>query len=191
MKDWEKILRQRLSRLEPETTRLNNKRAASVLIPIGLRQETAQHEILLTKRSDRVETHKGQISFPGGLFEVGDRDLLETALRETREEVGIEKTHIEVLGALDPVQTLRDVTIYPWVAKVVFPEKLIFNSDEVEKPLFLSIERLLVEGLKPVQVSVNEGGLAFKVASMGITCEKELIWGASAKILEQLLVMLR
>lgn len=191
MMNWEKVLRQRLRHLEPETTYLNNKIAASVLVPIGLRHETAQYEILLTKRSDKVETHKSQISFPGGLFEVRDRDLLETALRETKEEVGIEKTHIEVLGALDPVQTLRDVMIYPWVAKVQFPETFVFNPVEVEKPVFLSLDRLLVEGLKPVQVSVDEKGLTFKVKSVGISLDNELIWGASAKILEQLLAMLR
>lgn len=191
MNDWEKILRERLSRVDPVMNPSNTKIAASVLIPIGVRPEAVQHEILLTKRSDKVDTHKGQISFPGGVFEMGDQHLLHTALRETREEVGIDETEIEVLGALAPVQTLRDVEIYPWVAKVKFPEKFIFNSDEVEKLVFLPLERLLEEGLKPVQVSVKEGGLPFKVASVGITCENELIWGASAKILEQLLAILR
>jgi 8-oxo-dGTP pyrophosphatase MutT (NUDIX family) len=149
------------------------------------------YEILLTKRSEKVETHKGQISFPGGLFETQDEHLLKTALREAKEEVGLKEAQIEILGALSPVQTLRDVEIYPWVAEVQFPREVVFNPDEVERLLFLPVELLLMEGLKPVQVSVTEGGLNFKVASIGIFCEQELIWGASAKILELLLLNLK
>lgn len=191
MKNWEQILRGQLNPAEPVVPSLGQRIMASVLVPIGLRKETARHEILLTKRSERVETHKGQISFPGGLFELGDKHLLQTALRETHEEVGISSDHVEVLGALEPVQTLRDVEIYPWVAKVTFPEKIEFNPEEVEKPLFLPLDKLLSEGLKTVEVSVREQDMNFKVTSVGIVCDDELIWGASAKILEQLLASLR
>ena len=191
MDDWEKRLRERLKPVEPVLPSLGVKILASVLVPIGVRREAAQHEILLTKRSERVETHKGQVSFPGGLFEQGDRHLLQTALRETYEEVGIHQGNVEVLGALAPVQTLQDVEIYPWVAKVDFPEELVLNRDEVEKPVFLPLERLLLEGLKPVQVSVKEKKATFNVTSLGINCENELVWGASAKILEQLWLLLK
>lgn len=191
MLDWENRLKQRLKRVDQFAPNLNSRVSASVLIPIGYRQETMRHEILMTKRSEKVETHKGQISFPGGLFEIQDQHLLKTALRETQEEVGLSEAEIEVLGALAPVQTLRDVEIYPWVAKVDFPKEFVFNRDEVERLLFLPLEQLLVQGLKPVQVSVRENGLSFKVASVGMFCEQELIWGASAKILDHLLEALK
>lgn len=192
MQDWEERLRSKLKRVDPWAHRPDPKTAsAAVLIAIGYRQETMRHEILLTKRSEKVETHKGQISFPGGLFENGDEHLLKTALREVQEEVGLREPQIEVLGALAPVYTLRDVEIYPWVAKVEFPKEFVFNTDEVDRLLFLPLERLFVDGLKPVQVSVREGGLSFKVASVGIIWENELIWGASAKILENLIEILK
>ncbi len=191
MQDWEERLSKSLRTIDLVFPNQDDKIAASVLIPIGLRQETMRQEILLTKRSEKVETHKGQISFPGGLFEARDNHLLRTALRETEEEVGLTETHLHVLGALSPVQTLRDVVIYPWVAKVEFPKIINFNPDEVERPLFLSLQQLLSEGLKSVQVPIKERGLTFKVSSLGITCENELIWGASAKILEQLYLLLK
>jgi 8-oxo-dGTP pyrophosphatase MutT (NUDIX family) len=185
MKDWDKRLDEKLANADwplPSDTTVK----AAVLIPIGLRYETMRHEILLTKRTDKVETHKGQISFPGGLFEKGDGSLLKTALRETYEEVGIAESAIQVIGKLEPVQTLKDVVIYPWVAKVDFPKEFKFSQDEVERPVFLPLEELIFEGLKPVVVPVSEHGLTFKVSSVGIVAENELIWGASAKILEQL-----
>ncbi|NBX68080.1 MAG: CoA pyrophosphatase [Proteobacteria bacterium] len=191
MHEWEKRLRERLKPVEAVLPELGTKILASVLVPIGARREAAQHEILLTKRSERVETHKGQVSFPGGLFEPCDRHLLQTALRETYEEVGIHESRVEILGSLAPVQTLQDVEIYPWVAKVDFPEKFEINPDEVEKTIFLPLEKLLTDGLKPVQVSVKEEKVSFTVTSLGVVCDNELIWGASAKILEQLWWLLK
>ncbi|NQW44848.1 MAG: CoA pyrophosphatase [Deltaproteobacteria bacterium] len=191
MNHWEKIFMKRLVPTEPFICKESQKIIASVLIPIGFKQETARYEILLTKRSEQVETHKGQISFPGGLFEPSDGNLLKTALRETEEEVGLLEKEIQILGNLEPVYTLKDVVIYPWVAKVQFPQELKISEREVERAIFLPLDQLLSEGLKPVEVSVNEKGIPFTVSSIGIICENELIWGASAKILEQLYTLLK
>lgn len=190
MKDWDKKLYEKLAKADG-FIHLDGAVKASVLIPIGLRNETMRHEILLTKRTDKVETHKGQVSFPGGLFEKEDGSLLKTALREAYEEVGLPESAVQVLGSLEPVQTLRDVVIYPWVAKVEFPKEFKFSLDEVERPIFLSLEELISEGLKSVLVPVSEHGLTFNVSSVGIVAENELIWGASAKILEQLHLLLK
>lgn len=191
MNEWIKKLEGKLNPSQQTLPVFQGSTVASVLVPIGFRSETMQHEILMTKRSETVETHKGQVSFPGGLFETQDEHYIRTALRETFEEVGISEDKVQILGGLSPVKTLRDVVIFPWVAQVEFPEKLVLNPEEVERTLFLPIQKLLVEGLKPVQVPVQERGLNFKVSSVGIYCEKELIWGASAQILNQLFQLLK
>jgi 8-oxo-dGTP pyrophosphatase MutT (NUDIX family) len=191
MKNWEKKFKTTQQGEAPMGLPSTDGIVASVLVPIGLRNNAAQHEILLTKRSETVETHKGQVSFPGGLFEAEDKDILKTALRETFEEVGISESQIHVLGSLPPVKTLNDVVIYPWVAKVEFPDMFSFNPHEVDRLLFLPLEHLLTEGLKPVQVKVQEQGISFTVSSVGLNWDNELIWGASAQILNHLVQSLR
>lgn len=155
---------------------------SSVLVAIGPHQESKRDEILLIKRTMHVETHKGQVSFPGGFWEPEDGTILDTALREADEEIGAKAGDLEVLGALSPVRTRGDVIIYPWVAKFSFPYPFVLSVAEVDRLLFLSVERLCDEGLNPVTVPVGD----LKVQSVGITVEGELVWGATARILEEL-----
>lgn len=77
----------------------------------------AAGHVVLTKRSQFVAHHKGEISLPGGKFETGDVDLLGAALRETEEEIAVPRTALEVLGPLDDVHTIASgFTVSPWVA---------------------------------------------------------------------------
>ena len=174
------------ARLETTIDLAQGKNNAAVLVPIGNRPDTTFPSILLTKRTDKVETHKGQISFPGGFYEQGDENILKTALREAYEEVGLEENQIQVLGCLKPVKTLGEVVIYPWVAKVDFPETFHLSIEEVEKTLFLPLDRLLREGLELVEVPVKGSGPTLYINSLAMEFEGELVWGASAKILNQL-----
>jgi len=156
---------------------------SSVLIVIGKNRETKQRELLLTKRTLLVETHKGHVSFPGGYWESDDKDLLHTALRESAEEIGTRPEDIRILGALEPVRTRDDITIYPFVGELDLPYQFQINPHEVDRLLFLSVGELLEKRLCPVQIDLGE----FKVASRGIYVDNELVWGATAKILENLL----
>lgn len=153
-----------------------------VLVAIGPHAETGRDEILLMKRTMLVETHKGQISFPGGFREPHDPNLLSTALRETQEEIGVEPHHVKILGRLTPVRTRGNVLIYPWVGETKFPYPFTLSVAEVDKLLFLSVERLLSEGLKEHWVEAE----GFKLRSLGIDVEGELVWGATAKMLHEL-----
>ncbi len=155
---------------------------SSVLALLGVETDTQEEKILLMKRTMDVVTHKGQVSFPGGYYEPQDPSLLATALRETWEEIGMRSEHIRVLGGLSPIQTLGDVWIYPWVGEMTFPYPFALNPTEVDRLLFLPVRRLLEEGLKPVTVPI-EGR---KVKSIGIELDGELVWGATAKMLEEL-----
>lgn len=165
----------------PEPT-LDQRGISSVLVALGPHDETGRDEILLMKRTMLVETHKGQISFPGGFREAHDATLLNTALRETQEEIGVDPQHFKVLGRLSPVSTRGEVQIYPWVATFRFPFPFVLSVNEVDRLLYLSVERLLKEGLKTVKVDVGN----FKVESPGIEVEGEMVWGATAKMLVEL-----
>jgi 8-oxo-dGTP pyrophosphatase MutT (NUDIX family) len=88
-------------------------RRAGVLVPLILGAGGA--DLLFTKRTDHVESHKGQISFPGGMVEEGDADIVHTALREAEEELGIRAKHIEVKGILDDLAVPSGFIITPVV----------------------------------------------------------------------------
>ncbi len=91
-------------------------RSAGVLVP--LRGSGGEVKVVLARRTERVPHHKGQICFPGGSRDPGDADLLETALREAQEELGIPRGDVEVLGSMDPVMTVTGFCIQPFVSRL-------------------------------------------------------------------------
>ena len=94
-------------------------RRAAVLVPLFVRDGLLW--VLFTRRTETVEHHRGQISFPGGAAEPGDESLLATALRETEEELGIASGDIRVLGSLSPIETVTDFYVAPFVAAIPHP----------------------------------------------------------------------
>ncbi len=103
-------------------------RAAGVLVP--LRDPGGGVRVVLARRTELVPHHKGQVCFPGGSRDPGDNGLLETALREAREEIGIAPADVEVLGAMDPVLTVTGFFIRPYVARI--PADAVFSLDGFE-----------------------------------------------------------
>ena len=138
---------------------------------------------LLTKRTQLVETHKGQISFPGGYWEHFDADILQTALRETEEEIGILRKGVRPVGQLEKVKTRGEIWITPWVAFLEQKAELKLQKEEVEKVIYLPLEKLIKQGLKKHKIQMQ----TFSIMSPGIEHEGELIWGATAKILDHFL----
>lgn len=116
---------------------------ASVLVPIVERADGLT--ILLTKRTDHLHDHAGQISFPGGRWEEKDGNRVETALRETEEEIGLHRQHIETIGHLDRYITRTGFDVTPVVGLVSPPFTLEPDSFEVaevfEVPLAFFLER--------------------------------------------------
>ena len=138
--------------------------------------------IVLTKRSLKLKDHAGQISFPGGNLEIEDLSPLDTALRETREEIGLEIHRDKIIGGLDSVQTSTSkYVIYPYVAMVESRLYLRAN-DEVEKILNIPIPNILDILL---QYSLTTDGGTYR-RGLQILWEDEVIWGATATILKQL-----
>lgn len=117
---------------------------ASVLIPLFCREGKCC--VLLTRRTQQVEYHKGEISFPGGAREASDGSLLNTALRETQEETGIDAGTIQILGKLDDTLTVvSNFVISPFVGWVSYPYRCCLNALETEEileiPLFFFLRR--------------------------------------------------
>ncbi len=162
-----------------------DKKRAAVLVPILLGKEAS---ILFTKRSMKVYHHKGQISFPGGVIDATDSSPLFAALREAYEEVGIEKKDVRILGELDDFFTYTtNFIITPYVGVIPYPYNFSVSRDEIEKLIIIPISLLLE--MKP-----REEKWRFKnqlVPVYFFHYEGEVIWGATARILNHFLGILR
>ena len=136
-------LKKRVSRSERPKIEVGNLIKSAVMLLI-MNKDNKAH-VLLTKRSMKVETHKGHMSFPGGAFDNVDRSLLETALRETDEEVGIKPTDIEIIGELGDFLTVSGFHVTAFVGAINYPVKYKVNIDEIaeciEVPLSLFVNR--------------------------------------------------
>jgi len=174
--DWIHRLKDSLGKTHSVPTS-ESARISSVLMCLG--EKDGVWQIVLTKRTKLVQTHKGQVSFPGGIQEPHDATLLHTALRESEEEIGIHREHAQVMGVLPPVDTIGRVRILPWVATLMLPYPFRLSTDEVEKVIFLPVQELNEKGLQTVRVRVD----GIDVKSEGIYADGELVWGATAKIL--------
>lgn len=138
--------------------------------------------IVLTKRSLNLKDHAGQISFPGGNLETEDLTPLDTALRETREEIGLEIHRDKIIGGLDSVQTSTSkYVIYAYVA-MIESELYLKPNDEVERILNIPIPNIL-DILLQYSLTTYEGTYR---RGIEIPWEDEVIWGATATILKQL-----
>lgn len=112
-----------------QTAHIDGFHRAGVLVPIVWMG--AAYEVLLTRRTETVETHKGQISFPGGMADAEDGDIVRTALRETEEELGITPDAIQVVGMLDDFATPSGFVITPVVGVIEALPILTPSTDEV------------------------------------------------------------
>jgi 8-oxo-dGTP pyrophosphatase MutT (NUDIX family) len=153
---------------------------AAVLIPLF--QEGNDYKVLLTQRTQRVETHKGQISFPGGRIDEKDRSLLETALREAYEEVGIHPKDVMVLGPTDEMCTVAsNYIVHPFVGLIPSAYSFVISKDEVERLITVPFRVFFESGtVMPVNY---EGGV---YEGLAYAYKGEVIWGATARIMDNL-----
>ena len=157
---------------------------SAVLIP--LYQKEGQCHIVFIRRTETVTVHKGQISFPGGSRETSDKTLLDTALRESQEEIGLSPDDIEVIGELDDeITTTPNYIVPPFVATIPWPYRFTMNQAEVDEILEVPIAALMSgDCCKPAIETIDEG---IVVDSYNYHYDNRLIWGATARILHKFL----
>ncbi|HEX8975748.1 MAG TPA: CoA pyrophosphatase [Gemmatimonadales bacterium] len=165
-----------------EAIKLEVRGATNAAVLVALYLEDGELHAVLTERRADLRRHAGEISFPGGRHDAADPDLLSTALREAQEEIGLEPSAVEVLGALQPTPTIATgYAVYPFVGLIEAGQAWKLSPREVAEVLEWRLadvlagyarRRLLRRGL-PIRTDTYAVG-------------EKLIWGATARILADL-----
>lgn len=156
---------------------------AAVLV--ALFEESGETRVVLTKRSASLRSHTGQVAFPGGRVDAGESPL-EAALREASEEVGLEPGGVEVVGELSGLSTVSSgSSVTPYVGLLEGRPQLWANPAEVDRVFDVSLEELLSEGVYRQELWATEGGEFVAVHFFDV--DGEVVWGATAQILFELL----
>ncbi|HNS51934.1 MAG TPA: CoA pyrophosphatase [Anaerolineae bacterium] len=154
-------------------------RCAAVLVP--LLQKEGEWHVLVTQRTNEVQHHRGQISFPGGACDQEDADILATALRETFEEIGVPPEQVQVLGLLDDMWTSSHFAITPVVGVIPYPYSCLLNPAEVEEVIEVPLSFLRDPSNLRIEEVEFEGR---QVELLFWDYGKYMIWGATARILK-------
>jgi 8-oxo-dGTP pyrophosphatase MutT (NUDIX family) len=155
---------------------------AGVLVLVYLKDR--EYHVLLNKRSDFVDQHRGEIAFPGGAMDPRDGSIKETALRETHEEMGVDPQDVRLLGELDDVPTISNYVINPFVATVRYPYFFNPNSDEVAEVIEVPLRHLMDRANHRIETKVQNTRL---VNGVSYGYRGNFVFGATAKILTRLL----
>jgi 8-oxo-dGTP pyrophosphatase MutT (NUDIX family) len=131
----------KLSQHEPKKLTLPHLVPAAVVIPFF--EKNNQTHVLFTLRTETVEHHKGQVSFPGGARERQDSTLIDTAVREFYEEVGIPRNLVTIIGELDDFPTVTNFLVTPYVALIPYPFPSKINKKEVDDVLEVPLSLFL------------------------------------------------
>jgi 8-oxo-dGTP pyrophosphatase MutT (NUDIX family) len=152
-----------------------------VLVPLFLAADGETHAVLTRRRSD-LRRHAGEISFPGGRRDPEDPNLQETALREAEEEIGLMRTVVRMLGELPPVSTfVTGYLIHPFVGLIPAGQRWRASPQEVDAVLELPL-RALRDGR--TRTRMERRGFSFETDAYVV--DQHLIWGATARILDDL-----
>jgi 8-oxo-dGTP pyrophosphatase MutT (NUDIX family) len=159
-------------------------RESAVLLPLCWK--AGEPQVVVTKRSLDVEHHKGEISFPGGRVESGDKGLVHTALREAEEEIGLCQSDVEVLGLLDDHISIMGYHITPVVGTIPYPYDFCINI-ESETLLMVPLRKALREDSWMAERSFFRGR---GINIYFIEIEGGVVWGATARMLKHFVDLL-
>jgi len=182
--DLPTVLRSMLARRERRQVGTPSLRCAAVLVP--LRLVSGEWYVVVTQRTQTVDHHKGQISFPGGACDSADADATATALREAFEEIGLPPEDVEVLGLLDDLSTITHFRITPVVGLIRGPVHYQTNQHEVDAIVEVPLSFLLDPSHLRTEPREHEGQV-YQVLMWDYG--PYTIWGATARILKGLLEM--
>lgn len=158
--------------------------SSSVLVVVHYRHDQIP-SVILTKRSSKLRNHAGEISFPGGRSSPKDNSFLETAIRETFEEIGLLVQKEQIIGCLTPINTYTtNMLIHPFIAILGELSLTLVPNEEVEKIIEIPVAKLRNSMVLDVEHS-KKGNMMFKFLA-----DEYVIWGATARILKDLFDLL-
>ncbi|MGR5237633.1 CoA pyrophosphatase [Vibrio alfacsensis] len=163
--------------------RLKHKTLRDAAVLIGFVDRPDGLHIILTKRAAHLRHHPGQISFPGGKFEPEDKHLLNTALREAEEEIGIQPAHIHVFGQLPKLPTISQFNVTPFLAFVSPDYSTCIDPNEVEAVFEVPANHILSPE-KLYSATFHLKNSSHRV--FAIPFEQHFIWGMTAQIIESM-----
>lgn len=163
-----------------------DRRSAAVLVPLYVR--SGRVHVVLTRRTDTVRHHRGQVSFPGGGWEEGDPHLRATALREAHEEIGLRPRDVEVLGVLDDMPTaVSGYVIRPFVGRIPADYGFVPQAREVARVFTPPLDVFADPDLRREEIWERDG-VRFPVTFFDV--DGETVWGATARLMLCLLDVL-
>jgi 8-oxo-dGTP pyrophosphatase MutT (NUDIX family) len=155
---------------------------AAVLVPLFQKGEDCH--LIFTKRSDQVKYHKGEISFPGGVVDEEDKELINTALREAREEIGLKESDVQIIGILDDIVTITEFIVTPIVGLFHYPYPFKVSEVEIAELIEVPLSSLFDEDCFSER-EIFRGGREEVIYNYQYGNHN--IWGATARILKQFL----
>jgi len=177
-----------LSNRSPKTTAEWEARPAAVLVP--LYQHNSEWHLLFTRRTDSVDEHKGQVSFPGGKIDPDDPSPTAAALREAEEEIGLRRDHVTVIGHLDTLLTSTQWHITPTVGVFPHPYEFVINPEECSAVFGVPLSWLA----NPANVELRYRQLPVGGPPIPVYYYREweghIIWGATARMTRMLLAVI-
>jgi 8-oxo-dGTP pyrophosphatase MutT (NUDIX family) len=180
-------LRRLLAGRAPEARPYPGRRQAAVLIPLFVKD--GEVHVVLTKKSGRLRSHGGQVSFPGGGRDPADACLQATALRESAEEVGIRPEDVEVLGRLEDLPTATTgYVVRPFVGVIPHPYRLVPDGFEVERVLTPPLHWFGDPARRREEVWERGGR---RVVVVVYEVDGAVVWGLTARLLASLVELLR
>lgn len=169
-------------------------RPAAVLVLGGIREETGTLEILVTRRTEHLETHKGQYALPGGLRDAETETPEETALRETEEEMGIPASAVEVFGRLPPLWTPTGFTVTPVVGLLRRPISEVSirpNPHEIDHWFWCRVDRLRETGVYSSESrTLTHEGDSHVIPIDIYQVDEHRIWGVTGAMLRNFIARL-
>lgn len=188
MSDLPGRLRDRLARSSTQPKTEWEARPAAVLVPLYL--DRGRWHVLFTRRTDTVADHRGQVAFPGGRLDDDEETPEAAALREAREEIGLEPEDVEILGRLDPLLTVTQYLVTPVVGIIPWPYSFQPSREEVARIFGVPLDWLRDPANLEMRRRATPFGKSVPVYYFR-PYEGEVIWGVTARILINLLEVLQ